>query len=69
MTTTYGRLLLLKLILVGAAAMCGFLNWRRLRALAQNDAGAAHPVLVTVEIALAVTIVLVTAVLTETEHP
>ena len=30
-TTSYGRLLLLKLFLVAAAAACGFVNWQALR--------------------------------------
>jgi putative copper export protein len=71
-TTAYGRLLVLKLTLVLAVATCGFLNWRRLRVPAapgDPDSSSVNVKLIAAEIMLAVAVVLVTAVLTETEHP
>ncbi|MQA28478.1 MAG: hypothetical protein GEU82_01390 [Luteitalea sp.] len=66
----YGRLLLLKLVLVVAVGACGFSNWRRLRLPPTSSRWSPLPGnLVAAEIALAITVVLVTAVLTETEHP
>ncbi len=70
LTTSYGRLLLLKLSLVAAAAACGFVNWQALRRpVSAMDSRRGRRLLVGVEIALALTVVIVTAVLTETEHP
>ena len=66
-TSAYGRLLLLKLFLVADVATCGFLNWQRLRRPAAEAAGG--DLFVTLEVALAVAVVIVTAVLTEVEHP
>jgi copper transport protein len=62
--TTYGRLLLAKLALVGAIGGCGFVNWQRVRA------GEAPRVpVIQAEAAIAVLTIAVTAWLTETEHP
>jgi len=66
-TTAYGRMLLLKVALVGAVAGCGFVNWRRLRRTIPNETGSLAIVLL--EAFLAVAVVLVTALLTETGHP
>jgi putative copper export protein len=60
--TPYGRLLLAKLALVAGIAACGFINWRRVQV-----AGA--PSTARLELALAGLVVIVTAFLTETEHP
>jgi putative copper export protein len=60
--TVYGRTLLVKLALVGGAASCGYLNWRRVR----SDR---LPSSATAELLFALAIVVVTAVLTELEHP
>lgn len=68
-STTYGRLLLLKLVLVTDAATLGFLNWRSLRGTGAGPARAERRALVVAEVAVAVAIVVVTAVLTEVEHP
>lgn len=62
--TFYGRLLLAKLALVAAIGACGFLNWRRV-----GRGEVPHLPLVRAEAALAVLTVVVTALLTETEHP
>lgn len=62
--TTYGRLLLAKLALVGAIGGCGFVNWQRVRA----EQAPRVPV-VQAEAAFAVLAIAVTAWLTETEHP
>lgn len=61
-STSYGRLLLAKLALVGGIALCGFVNWRQVKA-----SGA--PTTARLELALAAALVVVTAFLTETAHP
>ena len=66
-TTGYGGTLALKIGLVACTAACGGVNWQTLR-------GVAAPTerwrpIVAVEVALAVAVVLVTGVLTETAHP
>lgn len=63
-TTTYGRALILKLALVGVVAACGLANWRRVRRGDPPDRR-----VLAVEASLATLVVLVTAALTETEHP
>lgn len=69
-TSTYGQLLLVKLFLAAAVAGCGFVNWQTLR---HPDRSSELPwagrLLVGLELVLAVGVVIVTAVLTETEHP
>lgn len=60
--TPYGRLLLAKLVLVGGTALCGLINWRGVRE------GRA-PSVAWIEVLLALGVVIVTAFLTETEHP
>ena len=62
--SAYGRLLIVKLVLVADTAMLGFLNWR-----AFKRAEGARMTVVLFEVASAVAIVLVTAFLTESEHP
>ena len=63
-TTTYGQVLLLKIVCVALVAACGALNWRRVRA---GELPSSRTMFVEVLAALAV--VIVTSVLTETEHP
>ena len=63
-STDYGRLLLVKLACVAAVLACGGLNWRRSR-----RGEAPSRVLLALECALAVLTLVVTGVLTETEHP
>lgn len=72
----YGVALIVKLALVGDIAVLGFLNWRRYHGGgAALSMGRGQPVaagrsaLVTAEIVTAALVVLVTAVLTELEHP
>lgn len=62
-TTRYGQLLLGKLVVLAALGACGFGNWRRSRADRLPSPG-----LIRAEAALALLVVLVTSVLTETEH-
>lgn len=62
--TTYGQLLLAKLVLVAAIGGCGFFNWRR-----AGRGAPPHLVLIRAEAALALCVLVVTAALTETEHP
>ncbi len=65
-TTPYGRALLAKTTLVAAIGACGFTNWRR---FADSSSGrGAIPSTVPLEVALALAVVLTTAVLTELEH-
>jgi putative copper export protein len=69
-TTSYGRLLMLKLFLAADAAGCGFVNWQAWRRpVTSTDSLRARRLLVGLEIALAAGVIIVTAVLTETEHP
>lgn len=60
----YGRWLLLKLAAVAAVGACGFVNWRRTRSGLVPAAGWLHA-----EALAAVVTAVVTAILTETEHP
>jgi putative copper export protein len=69
-TTTYGRLLILKLLLVAGVAACGFVNWQTLRRpLTSTELPGTLRLVVGLEIALAASVVVVTALLTETGHP
>jgi copper transport protein len=63
-TTGYGRVLLLKVALVGGIAGCGYINWRRLREMEMRSAA-----IIVLEAVLAVMVVLVTGFLTEIAHP
>ncbi len=66
LTTPYGRALLAKTTLVAGIGGCGFINWRR---FADSPGGpGALPSTVPLEVALALAVVLTTAVLTELEH-
>ena len=63
-TTLYGRALLLKLLLVGVVGACGFFNWQAVRSGRAPTRRVMH-----LEAAAALAIVVVTAVLTESEPP
>jgi putative copper export protein len=67
-STVYGRILLLKLFLVSDVATMGFLNWRQFRSPDMGQSSAARRTFVILEALLALAVVVVTAVLTETEH-
>lgn len=64
LSSDYGRLLLLKLALVGGIALCGYGNWQRARQHRPHDRR-----LIRVEGVLAVVTLAVTALLGETAHP
>jgi putative copper export protein len=66
-TTAYGRILLLKMLFVGAIGGCGFVNWRRLRRMDVSETGSLA--IVILETVLAAVVVLATSLLTETGHP
>ena len=68
-TTTYGRLLSLKLALVCGTAACGFVNWRRFAAERRGAARSERLGPVMIEVAVVAVVVLVTAALTEVGHP
>lgn len=73
-TTAYGRTLSIKLGLFGAVVGCGYFNWRRWRPDLSSSGGASADAqgserIEVVEATLALAIVLVTALLTELEHP
>ncbi len=63
--TDYGRILLLKMGLVGCIGACGFSNWRRLR---KRGEACVSSVILT-EVFLAVSVAIVSGYLTETAHP
>lgn len=72
--TTYGWVLALKLFFVADVATFGFLNWRRFHRSAAPLESARSPLLpqdayVYLEVAMATAVVVITAVLTEIEHP
>ncbi len=64
LSTIYGRLLLLKIAGVGAVVACGWRNWRRVRV-----GGEPSIAVMGAEVTFALAVVIVTSVLTETEHP
>jgi putative copper export protein len=64
-TTPYGQILVLKVSLVLGIAVCGYVNMRRLRALAERSSWWT----IALETALAAAVVIVTGYLTETGHP
>ena len=66
-TTAYGRVLLVKVALVGGISVAGYVNWRRLRRL--HEMGEPSPAIIVLEAALTAAVVLVTSVLTEMAHP
>jgi putative copper resistance protein D len=75
-STWYGRLLSLKLALFAGVAGCGYANWRWLHARSTGGpdadvaANARHTApLVGLEVVLAAVVIVITAVLTELEHP
>jgi putative copper resistance protein D len=63
-TTAYGRVLLIKVALVGGVVVCGYVNWRAIES-GQSEPGRAA----IVELMLAAAVVAATGVLTELEHP
>lgn len=66
-TTAYGRVLLLKVGLVGTVAVCGGVNWRRLHR--SPETGHASLSIAVLESVLALAVVIVTGYLTEIGHP
>lgn len=66
-TTAYGRVLLVKVAVIGGIAVAGYFNWRRLRRV--QDEGEPSAAIIVLEAALAAAVVLVTSVLTEIAHP
>lgn len=68
-STTYGRTLLVKVVLVLDAMTFGFLNWRGLHRPASGERARLRWTLLSAELVTAAAIVVVTAVLTELEHP
>ena len=65
-TTGYGRMLSVKIVLVAAIAACGLVNWRRFGDPVRESS--TLPSTVSLEVALALAVVLATSVLTELEH-
>jgi putative copper export protein len=65
-TSTYGRILLVKLFLVGVVIVMGWFNWKRNSAKIATDEGAALEAGATRELAAAVAVILATALLTGT---
>lgn len=65
--TAYGRVLMVKVGLVGAASICGYVNWRRLRREQTGDGSSTS--IIVLEATLAVAVVIVTGFLTEIGHP
>jgi putative copper resistance protein D len=63
-TTSYGRMLSIKLALVGGVAACGYLNWRAMKSGRTEPGPTAL-----VELTLAAMVIVATGVLTELEHP
>lgn len=63
-TTTYGRVLLLKLFVVAAVGACGWANWREV-----HNNRLPKRALMTLEFLAALLVIALTGVLTETEHP
>jgi putative copper export protein len=64
LTTTYGRTLLLKAGGFVCIAACGWSNWRRMR-----SSKAPRPRTLITELVFAAAVVVITGVLTETDHP
>jgi putative copper export protein len=63
-TSAYGRLLVLKLVVVAGVGACGWANWREIRSNRLPTRA-----LITLEYIAALFVVALTGVLTETEHP
>jgi putative copper export protein len=66
-TTAYGRVLLVKVGLVSAISIAGYVNWQRLRRRQEIDEPSVA--IIILETALAAAVVLVTGFLTEIAHP
>lgn len=66
-TSVYGRMLLVKLVLVVGVAACGFANWRRYRQVGSEPEPRSGTVWL--ELVLAGLVIVATGVLTELEHP
>jgi putative copper export protein len=67
-STTYGRVLALKVCLFGGVVTCGYLNWRRVGS-SRRAGGGRVALLAVPEVCFAAAIIVMTAVLTEIEHP
>lgn len=67
--TTYGQLLIGKLLLFFGVIACGGLNWKRFAAERRGKALVEHQHIVRAEVAFIALLVVVTAMLTETGHP
>jgi putative copper export protein len=65
--TIYGRMLVLKVGLVGAVSMCGYVNWHHIRRLPVGNDSSLSVMLL--ETTLAIAVVIVTGYLTEIGHP
>jgi putative copper export protein len=65
--TSYGRILLLKVAFVAGVGACGFANWRRLRRPLPHTM--TDETVIVLEVVLAVGVILLTGLLTETGHP
>lgn len=68
-STTYGWVVLVKLVFVGDVATFGVLNWKTLHRPVHPDRIRPRDILLVVEIVMAAAVVAATAVLTELEHP
>ena len=66
-TTAYGRILILKVALVVGVAICGYVNWKRLRRMYDEDEPSTA--MVVLEVTLAAVVLIVTGFLTEMGHP
>jgi putative copper export protein len=66
-STTYGQVLVVKVALFLTAFSCGYFNWRQLRAPAMPVRDRLP--IVTLEVSVGITIVLITGLLTELAHP
>jgi putative copper export protein len=62
--TRYGRVLLIKVALVSGVVACGYVNWRAIESGRSEPGRAAI-----IELALTASVIAVTGVLTELEHP
>lgn len=66
-STAYGRVLTVKILIVVGVVVCGYVNWRQWGQV--TDPELASTRVAAIEVALAFAAVLITAFLTELEHP